>query len=43
MTAIKITITMQPAIVKKLDRVRGDVKRSTYISRLVRNEAEKNV
>lgn len=41
MTARKLTITMQPIIVKKLDRVRGVAKRSTYISNLIEEDHKK--
>lgn len=43
MTAIRLTITMTPTVKKTLDKIRGDVKRSTYISRLIKQQAEKNV
>jgi hypothetical protein len=48
MTAIRLTITMEPSTIRKLDRVRGDVKRSTKLASLVKSEfakqeAQKNV
>lgn len=36
MSAEKIHISMKPTVLKKLDRIRGDVPRSTFLSRLVK-------
>jgi len=36
MTVEKLTISMKPTIRKKLDQIRGDVPRSTFLSKLVR-------
>lgn len=36
MTVEILTISMQPTIIKRLDQIRGDIPRSTFLSKLVR-------
>lgn len=36
MTKIRIDITIDPEVLDKLDEIRGDVKRSTYINNMIR-------
>lgn len=40
MTVEYLTITMEPHVIKIMDKLRGDVKRSTFLSSLVKQEAE---
>lgn len=41
MTVEYLTITMQESLVKKLDQIRGDIPRSTFLSKLVREHQKK--
>ena len=38
MTAKKVTMTFQPSVLRKLDRIRGETPRSTFLSWLVQEE-----